>query len=173
MSRSINVCRVHPWTSSHTRHVIACQHRWIRPSPCIIINMAFLLIYFTDWEKWFASSTGLACQGHMLNSAWEALCSRRMRHLQCFYMKKQLQHDMVSPGFSKLNANLSLYLFVTFILKGTGHPCWLSKTSIVTWCIPSQHMHMWTFGLKWSLKLQDNNERKKHPCWKKCVVSDA
>jgi hypothetical protein len=32
----------------------------------------------------------------------------------------------------------------------------------------SQHMHkitnLWKFELNWSLKLRDNNERKKHPC---------
>ena len=66
------------------------------------------------------------------------------------------------------------------LLKDTGHywKFFLSKTSLLTWCISSsQHMHRITnlckFGLNWSTKLQDNNERKTpllHLCAFRCLI---
>ena len=51
------------------------------------------------------------------------------------------------------------------LLKDTEHLRQLSKTSILTWCIPT-YMHkitnLWKFGLNWSFKLQENNKEKKH-----------
>ena len=55
-----------------------------------------------------------------------------------------------------------------------GHYWYLSKTSLLTWCISTYAKNnLWKFELNWSSKLQGKNGRKNAIDTQSCVLSDA
>ena len=67
--------------------------------------------------------------------------------------------------------NKKLNSMIIFGLSlGTGHLWDLSKTSILTLCIPT---NLWKFELNWSSSLQENNERKNTLVTQICMRSYA
>ena len=80
-----------------------------------------------------------------------------------------------TPKVGGLDQNMMrLVSYKMFVLK--RHWAQLSKTSVLTWCIPRMHIitNLWKYVLNWSSKLQENNEEKKTPLSHTfCVLSDV